>query len=310
MIFLKYMINNKITYTICLLLTFSSFADDGLVLTNTRLENKELFQKVLTEHIKNSYEAENKTDMEKIKERLDVCNPKKNLNSPRSYSGTYKVCMDLYVFDIAAGSGIFTIKNTDLQGRSQKLNGNAPFVGGQIILPNKLGQNFILEGKYWFFPNFSSNKSALESLRTSSVFESMILHHRRIKATNWSFRLGAVGYKVPTVKNLNTSAFSLQADIELRNVLLCGLLFGLKYVPDRANGMRHMLYADLISLAYTDNRILKHLSTSLMLRGGYKWFVSKRVALAADMTLFNYHTKYEEKVASTLWGAGMQLFLF
>jgi hypothetical protein len=281
-----------------------------VILTNTRLENAELFQKVVTDHVKDNYEAENFTDMEKIKERLDVCNPSKNLNNPRSYSGTYKICMDLYVFDIWAGTGGFTIENTDAIGRTQTLNGNAPFVGGQIIFPYRLGRNIILEGKYWYFPSFGANQSTVENLRTSSVFESMILHHRRLSGSNWSLRLGAVGYKVPAVKDLSNSVFSRQADIEFRSVLLGGLLLGLKYVPSRGNGMRHMFYADLIALGYTDNEILSHIGSSYMIRTGYKWFVSKRVALTGDLTFKRYFTKYDEEVNTTLWGLGMQLFLF
>ena len=285
-------------------------AVEEVVMTNARLQFPELFEKTIIEHIKDNYEAEHYTDMDKIKERTEFCNPRKYLSKPRSFRGQFKLCMDLFILDVWAGTGAFSITNADNLNREQTLTGDAPFVGGQLIWPYRLGKSFIMEGKYWYFPSFGSGKSTVEDLRTSSVFESMLLYHQRISGTGYSLRLGGVGYKVPNAKDLSTSVFARQTNIEFRSILLGGLLFGLKYVPNKGEGTRHLFYGDFVSLGYTDNRLFNELASSFMLRGGYKWFFARRAALTFDATLMNYTTKYDEKVSSTLWGAGLQLFVF
>jgi hypothetical protein len=284
--------------------------EEEIVVTNARLEFPELFEKTVIEHIQNNYEAEHFTDMEKIKERVEFCNPRKKLSNPQTFRGNFKLCMDLFVFDLWAGTGEFSITNQDALNRKLTLSGSAPFIGGQIILPYRLGKSIIMEGKYWYFPSFTTARSTAENLRTSSVFESMLILHQRISRTGLSLRLGGVGYKVPVAKDLNNSIFARQAQIEFRSVLLAGLLAGLKYTPDKNKGTEHLFYGDLIFLPYTDNRFFNEFTSSYVLRTGYKWFFTRRMALTFDGTIKRFNTKTDESISTTLWGAGLQLFLF
>ncbi len=290
-----------------------SIASEEVVVDSEILSSPLLFEKTIQAHIEKNYESEhyiNFKDAKDNEERLKFCNPKKDIKDPYSFRGNFKICMKYFVFDIWGGSGVFSIQGIDTLGRKQTLSGNAPFVGGQIIYPYRLNQNFILEGKYWYLPSFSVGASAVENFRKSSILESMLLYHRRVSNSDFSLRLGAIGYTLPIAKALGPSTFLSDAKIELQPILLSGLLLGFKYVPGRSESMTHMFHADLVGVTYAHNQILKNINSSYIARTGYKWYLNRRFALTADFTMKQFHSKYNEKINTKLWGLGIQLFLF
>lgn len=286
------------------------FADESILLTKTRLRSPELFIKTLEKHIKDNYEAEHPTEMSQISERLNQCNPKKSLKMPSSYRGSFTVCMDLFVFDVWAGMGKFSIESTDTRGRHLILSGTSPYVGGQILYPYTLGSNVILEGKYWYLPSFANGASTVSDLQTSSLLEGILIYQRRIPLTQWSFRVGALGLKHPLAKNNSISSLLAQTDIEIRTILLAGAMVGVKWAFHREEGIRHLFYADVVALPYSDNNLSWQIQENNIVRLGYKWFYDRRWAVTADGEYLRFQSKYDDTSTTMISGLGVQVFLF
>ena len=299
-------------YVICILTMFTamSLADESIVLTKTRLRSPDYFIKTLETHIKDHYEAEHPTEMSQISERLNQCNPKKSLKMPSSYRGSFTVCMDLFIFDLWAGMGKFSIESTDDRGRNLLLSGTSPFVGGQILFPYTLGSNVILEGKYWYMPSFAIGTSAINDLQTSSIVEGILIYQKRIPQTQWSFRVGALGTKLPLAKNNSVSSLMAQTDIEFRNVLLGGPVVGIKLAFNRLEGIQHLFYVDMVAFPYSDNRLSFQVQENNLIRLGYKWFLNRRWAVTVDGEYTRFQSKYDDTSTTMIGGVGIQAFLF
>jgi len=218
--------------------------------------------------------------------------------------------MDLLVFDLWAGLGKFSIESTDARGRNLILSGTAPFVGGQVLFPYRLGSNVILEGKYWYLPSFASGTSADGDLATSSILEGMLIYQRRIPLTSWSWRLGALGMKHPLGKNKSVSSLLAQTDIEIRTILLAGPIVGVKFAFNREEGIRHLFYGDVVPLPYSDNQLSFELQENVLLRFGYKWFFDSRWAATLDGEYMRFQSKYDDTSTTMIGGLGVQAFLF
>jgi len=183
-------------------------------------------------------------------------------------------------------------------------------MGGQILIPFELNTIIALEGKYWFFPSFSEGKSTVEDLRTSSLWEGLLIYQRRISYTPISFRLGAVGIKIPVVNDLGGSTLASQTELDFRSVLLGGPLVGIKIGFDRDQGKGHFIYIDIAPLLYTDNQLFNKMGSSYLFRGGLKWFLTDYLAVTLDGEMKRFFTKNNDQVNSLIGGAGLQLFLF
>lgn len=300
-----------IVFPACLLILQSQlFASDNFLFLNSYRESPDAFAMALQDHINENYEADNPSNTADLLKRFKECNPWKSLKRAETFVGEFRVCMDLYLFDLWGGVGKFDIQSSEGNGRSLVLTGTAPFVGGQIIFPYALNANILMEGKYWYFPSFATENSAVSNLRESSLVEGRLIYQRRISSTSFSLRAGLFSTKLPFVENANQGLLVSQSNLGLRSLVLAGPLLGLKFAYNRYQEIRHILYGDVMSTLYSDNLVFYRPRSSYIFHGGYKWFLSRRIAFMLDVELGRFYRKGEREVQTQLWGIGLQVFLF
>ena len=269
------------------------------------------FIKFLTNNVLNSFETTHPVSTENIIHDLRKCNPKTNFRDMTKVR-KFTLCFPhFYYISLYGGLGYSKITNADERTRrAQIIKGSSPYVGGTATYYWKVNTLIKLEGRYWLLPNFQDDETAFENLRTSSVVEGSLAFQRRFFKSDWSYRVGAIGYKVPVMKNLSASVFALDALLRLRNTIMGGLFVGLKYAPDRVKGGKHLLYSDVAAVGYSDNRFLNEWKKSYLLKAGYKYFFKMPFVFNIELENLRFYSKQDEKLSTFFVGAGVQWLLF
>ncbi len=261
-------------------------------------------------HFKGHYESEHLLDVENFKQKFIECNKTSKIVKLMR-NGFLKHCKDKSFFSLWGGFGSIEMTNTTSDGRAQIISAESFFIGGQTIFTWSMQTLIILEGKYWYLPIFSvAGESAGKKLRVSSYMEGMAFMQQRISYTPFSIRVGLVGLKVPVVRDNNSSVFSTGTDFRFNSAIVGGVLLGLKFQPNRSTVARHSVISDIVTIAYEDNRLMKHFASKFLFKLGYKWLFHRNLTLTAEFESLGFFRKSGEEVDSTLYGVGLQAFIF
>ena len=115
---------------------------------------------------------------------------------------------------------------------------------------------------------------------------------------------------IPYIFNSDESIFVEDAELIKESALVVGAALGFKFAFDRSVRIKHLIYLDYVPFVYQESSFTRYLMQDYLVRFGYKWFFTKKMAFALEGEYTTFENQFNQQSSTAIWGIGLQVFLF
>lgn len=279
-------------------------ADDKLYLLRISGDKSALFNQ-LKEYFVERYEADQHVDLSEFEALYRKCNPYGNIRSHLD-RGYIDFCLEKTYTNYSIGIGTFNLINKDTMGRKLSLSSVSYFGQAKFTLPVSLNSFYSLEARYYYLPDFASDQIVDKTYEVSAFAKVSALKQSRFKGSAFSYRIGAVVTMLPIPTDNSLDLLVTNAQIEMESLNYAGVSLGLRYVPERNEGVRHAFTFDYIPSFRLDTKI-KGVSE---IHFSYDYFPSSLYSLFLFSDMIEIDGNDDNKISISSIAAGVKLYLF